>query len=58
MGIDFSKIGYLNHCAAMGLGITDLKSIEVIGANLKDHILAYRLPDSFDKQTGWMEPKS
>jgi uncharacterized protein (DUF362 family) len=58
MGIDFSKIGYLNHCAAMGLGITDLKSIEVIGANLKDHILAYRLPDSFDKQTGWMKPKS
>jgi uncharacterized protein (DUF362 family) len=56
MGIDFSKIGYLNHCANMGLGSADLSKIEIIGENLKDHILSYKLPDNFEKQVSWMRP--
>jgi len=45
MGIDFSKIGYLNHCMDMGLGTGDLDKIEIIGENLADHVKRYRLPD-------------
>jgi uncharacterized protein (DUF362 family) len=58
MGIDFSKIGYLNHCYNMGLGNVDLSKIEIIGENMKDHIKQYKLPDNFEKQIVWMNPKS
>lgn len=58
MGIDFAKIGYLNHCSNMGMGNADLGSIEIIGENLKDHIRQYQLPDNFEKQIVWMNPKS
>ena len=58
MGIDFSKIGYLNYCKQMNLGNADLESIEIIGENLKDHIKTYKLPDNFEKQIVWMKPKT
>jgi len=58
MGIDFSKIGYLQHCARMNLGIADLSKIEIVGESLKDHVKQYRLPDNFDSLTGWMDPKA
>jgi uncharacterized protein (DUF362 family) len=58
MGIDFSRIGYLNHCFSMGLGNADLSKIEIIGEGLKDHIIQYKLPDNFEKQVVWMKPKS
>lgn len=57
MGIDFSKIGYLNHCTQMGLGNSDLNKIEIVGENLKDHIKPYKLPSNFDKLISWMNPK-
>jgi uncharacterized protein (DUF362 family) len=56
MGIDFSKIGYLSHCAQMGLGNADLSKIEIVGANLKDHIKPYKLPDNFAQITSWVNP--
>jgi uncharacterized protein (DUF362 family) len=58
MGIDYSRIGYLNHCQQMGLGNADLGSIEIVGENLKDHILRYKLPENFERQGAWMNPKS
>lgn len=58
MGIDFSKIGYLNHCTQMGLGNSDLNKIEIVGENLKDHIKPYKLPSNFDKLISWMNPKT
>ncbi len=58
MGIDYSKIGYLNHCTQMGMGNSDLNRIEIIGENLNDHIKSYKLPDNFDSLTKWMNPKS
>jgi hypothetical protein len=58
MGIDFSKIGYLNHCSRMNLGVSDLNRINIIGENLKDQIKSYKLPDNFEKQAIWMNPKS
>ena len=57
MGIDFSRIGYLNHCRQMGLGNSELSSIEIVGENIKDHIIKYRLPDNFERQGAWMNPK-
>ena len=58
MGIDFARIGYLNHCASMGMGISDLEKIEIVGENLKDHIKTYKLPDNFERQGSWMNPKT
>ena len=58
MGIDFSRIGYLNHCSLMGLGIADLTKITITGENLKEHIKTYTLPDNIERQGAWMKPKS
>jgi uncharacterized protein (DUF362 family) len=58
MGIDFAKIGYLNHCSNMGMGISDLNSIEIVGEKLSGHIKNYKLPDSFERQCTWMNPKT
>lgn len=58
MGIDFSKIGYLNHCTQMGLGNSDLNKIGIVGENINDHVKSYKLPDNFDSLTKWMDPKS
>ena len=58
MGIDFSKIGYLNHCAGMGLGNADLGRIEILGESIDNHIRSYKLPDNFERQIVWMNPKS
>jgi uncharacterized protein (DUF362 family) len=58
MGMNFSEIGYLNHCAQMGMGTSDLSRIEIIGARLKDCIKQYKLPDNYQRQLVWMNPKS
>ena len=56
MGIDFTKIGYLNYCAQAGLGQADLAKIEIVGPALKDYIKTYKLPDNMDQQMIWMKP--
>jgi len=58
MGIDFSKIGYLNHCESMSLGNADLNSFEIIGENIKDHVKPYKLPDNFEQLISWSIPKA
>ena len=58
MGIDFERIGYLKHCSGMGLGVSDLSKIEIVGESLTDHIKKYRLPDNFERQGAWMNPKT
>ncbi len=57
MGIDFSKIGYLNHCVKMGLGNADLNAMKIIGERIEDHRLNYKLPDNYEKQISWLTPK-
>jgi uncharacterized protein (DUF362 family) len=56
MGIDFAKIGYLNYCAAAGLGEGDLKKIEVVGEPLARHVKTYRLAPNIEQQLIWMKP--
>ena len=56
MGIDFSKVGYLNYCAQTGMGTADLEKIKIIGEQIADHKRAYKLSDNIDKQLVWMLP--
>jgi uncharacterized protein (DUF362 family) len=58
MGIDFSKIGYLNYCALAGMGNADPDKINIVGENLKDHIRTYKLPDNIESQLIWRNPHS
>lgn len=58
MGIDFARIGYLNHCSNMGMGISDLNKIDILGEKLTGHIKKYKLPDNFERQGAWMNPKT
>jgi uncharacterized protein (DUF362 family) len=56
MGIDLARMGYLNYCAAAAMGEVDLEKIEILGANLRDHVRHYRLADNIDRQLEWMRP--
>ena len=55
MGIDFAKIGYLNYCADAGLGVGDLKKIEIVGERIADHIKPYQLSRNVEEQLIWMK---
>jgi uncharacterized protein (DUF362 family) len=50
MGVDFSKIAYLNYCAQTQQGVADLKRIEIVGESINSHIRKYKLSDNIDKQ--------
>mgnify|MGYP001304068962 CR=1 FL=1 len=57
MGVDFSKIGYLNYCAQAGrMGQADLSRIEILGPSLKDHTKIYQLPKEWDHLVTWQQP--
>jgi uncharacterized protein (DUF362 family) len=58
MGIDFARIGYLNFCAETGMGVSDLKKIEIIGEKLTNHIITYKLSDNIDAQLVWKDKAS
>jgi uncharacterized protein (DUF362 family) len=56
MGIDFSKVGYLNYCAQTGMGTAALEKIKIIGEQIAQHKRTYKLSDNIDKQLVWMLP--
>jgi uncharacterized protein (DUF362 family) len=56
MGIDLSKIGYLNYCAAGKLGEADLERIEILGDPIARHVRHYQLHKNVEKQLAWMTP--
>ena len=58
MGIDFSKVGYLNYCSYAGLGTCDLNKIEIVGEILTSHVKPYKLHDNINDQLIWMTPSS
>lgn len=58
MGVDFSRVGYLNFCAQTGQGIADLDKIEIIGEPISKHIKKYKLSDNIEDQLIWMKPAS
>ena len=58
MGIDFATVGYLNFCGQTGIGMADLKKIQIIGESINDHRKKYKLSDNFRDQLIWMKPVS
>jgi uncharacterized protein (DUF362 family) len=55
MGIDFSRIGYLNYCARAGMGEADMSKMEILGQRVTDHVKPYKLSDNIEKQLVWMQ---
>lgn len=57
MGIPLDEVGYLNYCAADGLGNIDREKIDIIGsAKPEDHIIQYKQPTNFSYQIEWKDP--
>jgi uncharacterized protein (DUF362 family) len=56
MGIDFAHVGYLNYCAAAGMGQSDLGRIEIIGESIERHRRKYQLARDIEQQLSWMKP--
>jgi len=50
MGVDYTKVKWLNFCTMAGYGTGDLGKIEVIGEKISDHIKHYKLNDNIEKQ--------
>ena len=55
MGIPWENIGYLNYCADTGLGQGDRSKIDIIGQNVKKHVIKYKLHDSIERQYKWKD---
>ena len=57
MGIPLENVGYINYCAAAGLGNMDRDKIEIIGSQDPDKsIIAYKLGSNITNQLEWKEP--
>jgi uncharacterized protein (DUF362 family) len=57
MDIPLENVGYLNYCAAAGLGNMDRDKIEIIGDKDPDKsIITYKLGSNIDYQLEWKEP--
>ncbi len=55
MGIPFEDVGYLNYCATGELGQANLPKIKIIGPDIKEHIIKYKLRDNIEKQLKWKD---
>jgi uncharacterized protein (DUF362 family) len=54
MGIPLEDIGYLNYCAADGLGNIDREKIDIIGnKDPNQYIIPYKLHDNIATQMSW-----
>jgi uncharacterized protein (DUF362 family) len=57
MGIPLENIGYLNFCAADGLGIIDREKIDILGGKDPDkYVIPYKPNDNIATQLQWKEP--
>ena len=57
MGIPLEQVGYINYCAAAGLGNTDRNKIEIIGGQDPDKsIITYKLSSNIATQLEWKNP--
>ncbi|MFC1692335.1 DUF362 domain-containing protein [Candidatus Latescibacterota bacterium] len=55
MGIPWEDIGYLNFCADAGLGQGYRSRIKIIGPDIKDHIIKYKLHENIEWQYTWKD---
>lgn len=57
MGIPLENVGYINYCAAAGLGNMDRNQIEIIGSQDPDKsIITYKLSSNISSQLEWKDP--
>ena len=57
MGIPLENVGYLNYCAAAGIGNMDRDKIEIIGSqDPEKSIITYKLGSNIDRQLEWKDP--
>jgi len=57
MGIPLEDLGYLQYCAADGLGIIDREKIDIIGSKDPDkYVIPYKLHENIATQLQWKEP--
>ncbi|MBS1231795.1 MAG: hypothetical protein H6R35_633 [Bacteroidetes bacterium] len=57
MGIPLENVGYLNYCAAAGIGNMDRDKIEIIGnQDPEKSIITYKLGSNIDRQLEWKDP--
>ena len=56
MGIPMEQVGYLNYCAAAGMGNVDRDKIEIIGSQVpENHIIQYAMNPNIESQLKWMD---
>jgi len=53
MGVDSSKVGYLNYCYEAGMGEYDLSKIEIIGEKLENCKKKFKLHSDVKSQYNW-----
>lgn len=57
MGIPLENVGYINYCAAAGIGNMDRDKIEIIGGKDPDQsIITYKLGSNIVQQLEWKDP--
>jgi uncharacterized protein (DUF362 family) len=57
MGIPLENVGYINYCAAAGIGNMDRDKIEIIGGKDPDKsIITYKLGTNISNQLEWKDP--
>ncbi len=57
MGIPLENVGYINYCAAAGMGNMDRDKIEIIGGKDPDQsIITYKLGSNIVQQLEWKDP--
>jgi uncharacterized protein (DUF362 family) len=57
MGIPLENVGYLNYCAAAGIGNMDRDKIEIIGGkDPEKSIITYKLGTNIANQLEWKDP--
>jgi uncharacterized protein (DUF362 family) len=59
MNIPLEDVGYINYCAAGGLGNIDHEKIDIIGGeNPDEYVIPYKLSDNSEYQLEWRDPLS
>jgi uncharacterized protein (DUF362 family) len=57
MNVPLENIGYINYCAAAGIGNMDRDKIDIIGSKDPDKsIITYQMGSNIDRQLEWKEP--
>jgi uncharacterized protein (DUF362 family) len=57
MNVPLEEVGYLNYCAAAGIGVMDRDKIDIIGSEVpENHIKTYKMNRNIENQLEWMKP--